>query len=90
MNDTDADVKRLAKLSRMIPGNINIIPFHRIDFKLNYPLDRYNKPENDNEIRVKLMEFIKKLKSHKIVVNLRTSSGEDINAACGQLAIKEM
>jgi 23S rRNA (adenine2503-C2)-methyltransferase len=33
LNDTDDDVKRLARISRMIPSNINIIPFHPIHFR---------------------------------------------------------
>ena len=29
LNDTDNDVKRIARLLRMVPSNLNIIPFHK-------------------------------------------------------------
>jgi adenine C2-methylase RlmN of 23S rRNA A2503 and tRNA A37 len=78
----------------MIPCNINIIPFHKIGFKLNEPLEKFNSKESEKNIdgnknslsNKKLFEFIEELKSQKVVVNLRASSGVDIFAACGQLA----
>lgn len=96
LNNTENDVKRLTKLSGMIPSNINIIPFHPISFKLNKPLDIFNKKKEaisspkdiDNFLsKNKLFDFIDKLRKNKVVVNLRSSSGVDINAACGQLAV---
>lgn len=90
LNDTDNDVRRLSKISRMVPSNINIIPFHPIDFKLRKPLDIFNRREKDiNKLlsNKKLFDFIARLKKEKVVVNLRSSSGVDINAACGQLAV---
>lgn len=88
LNDSEEDIKRLAKLSRMVPSNINIIPFHPIGVKLNKPLDIYNKANKDEIQNDKLIEFISGLKSLKIAVHLRSSSGVDINAACGQLALR--
>lgn len=90
INDTDNDVKRLKKLSSMVPSNINIIPFHPIDFKLNKPLDVFNSSSKDISkflSKDKLFDFIARLRNQKVVVNLRSSSGVDINAACGQLAV---
>ncbi|MBN8568717.1 MAG: 23S rRNA (adenine(2503)-C(2))-methyltransferase RlmN [Ignavibacteria bacterium] len=88
LNDTDDDVKRLARISRMIPSNINIIPFHPIHFELKTPLNIYNGSDIDISLsNKKLIEFIAKLKDEKVVVNLRSSAGVDINAACGQLSI---
>ncbi|HRI86172.1 MAG TPA: 23S rRNA (adenine(2503)-C(2))-methyltransferase RlmN [Ignavibacteria bacterium] len=89
LNDTDNDIKRLVKLTRMVPSSINIIPFHPIDFKLNRPLDIFNKDKDLNKLLLNknLFQFIEKLKRNKVTVNLRTSSGVDINAACGQLAV---
>lgn len=89
LNDTDSDVKRLQKISRMVPSNINIIPFHPIDFELNKPLDIFNEKKDINKLlsNQKLFDFIAELKKQKVVVNLRSSSGIDINAACGQLAV---
>lgn len=88
LNDTDDDVRRLAKISRMIPSNINIIPFHPINFELKTPLNIYNGSDMDISLsNKKLIEFIAKLRDEKVVVNLRSSAGVDINAACGQLSI---
>jgi len=88
VNDSDNDIKRLARLSRMVPSNINIIPFHPINFELKTPLDIYNGSDMDISLsNKKLIEFIAKLKNEKVVVNLRSSAGVDINAACGQLSI---
>lgn len=97
LNNTEHDIKRLEKLSKMIPCNINVIPFHPIGFELKKPLDKFNKDSkhsmlNSNDISLYnegINHFIAKLKSRKIVVNLRSSSGVDINAACGQLAVIE-
>ena len=49
------------------------------DYIEYFPLEEYiNKINN----------FTDTLRSFKVAVNLRTSSGVDINAACGQLAVK--
>ncbi|MDQ3193890.1 MAG: radical SAM protein, partial [Bacteroidota bacterium] len=89
LNDTENDVKRIAKISKMVPSNLNIIPFHPIEFELKKPLDIYNDKKDINNLLLnkKLNDFIARLKNEKVVVNLRTSSGVDINAACGQLAV---
>jgi 23S rRNA (adenine2503-C2)-methyltransferase len=89
LNDSDNDIKRLQKLSRMVPSNLNIIPFHPIDFELRKPLNVFNENKDTNKLlsNEKLFDFIAKLKNQKIVINVRSSSGVDINAACGQLAV---
>jgi 23S rRNA (adenine2503-C2)-methyltransferase len=97
LNDTANDENRLIKLSRMVPSNINIIPFHYVDFPLIEPLSSLNEKIYDKIIdgkekslsnSVNLYNFIENLRSEKVTVNLRTSSGLDIDAACGQLAVK--
>lgn len=96
INDTDEDIKRIAGLSKMIPCNINIIPFHPIGFRLNEPLQSLNNfSDNTNNLgiknslsNIKLFDFIEKLRAQKVIVNLRSSSGLDIYAACGQLAVR--
>jgi 23S rRNA (adenine2503-C2)-methyltransferase len=89
LNDTENDIKRLERLSKMIPSNINIIPFHPIHFELNKPLDIYNRKMDQGKTYTEknLTGFISKLKEKGVVVNLRSSSGVDIDAACGQLAV---
>jgi 23S rRNA (adenine2503-C2)-methyltransferase len=92
LNDKTIDIKRLSKLSGMLPCNFNLIPFHPINSSLNPPLDIYqkkglNENSKDNSLLINsLNSFITHLKNKKVVVNLRSSSGVDINAACGQLA----
>jgi len=89
LNDTENDIKRLSRIGKMVPSNINIIPFHPIEFELNKPLDIFNSKKDINKLlsNKKLFDFIARLKNNKVVVNLRSSSGVDINAACGQLSI---
>lgn len=91
LNDTDNDVKRIARLLRMVPSNLNIIPFHKIDFELQKPLDAFNNKQDTKKLlsNKKLFDFIDKLKNEKVIVNLRSSSGSDINAACGQLSVDQ-
>lgn len=91
LNDSENDINRLEKLSRMIPCNINVIPFHPISFKLADPLQSLNSL-SDKQISLSkksINHFIASLRLRKVVVNLRSSSGVDINAACGQLAVIE-
>lgn len=99
LNDSDNDIKRLSRLSKMIPSNINIIPFHPVDFALIEPLEKLNLnrhkyAESGKEksllISENLTQFMSKLRNQKVTVNLRSSSGIDINAACGQLAVRNI
>lgn len=87
LSDSEDDIKRLTKITRMFPCNINVIPFHPIDFELKSPLDRYNGTKFSLS-KKNLFDFISKLKRNGVTVNLRNSSGVDIYAACGQLAGK--
>lgn len=89
INDKPEDINRLEKLSRMVPSNINVIPFHPVKHQLNGLLKIYNKRENGENFSLlikKINNFIAELRNRKVVVHLRSSSGQDINAACGQLA----
>ena len=99
LNDTEYDINRLVKLSRMVPCNINIIPFHPVDFELTEPIKELNE-KNQEKINLskenslsnsnKIYNFTEILRSKKVAVNIRASSGVDINAACGQLAVKKI
>jgi 23S rRNA (adenine2503-C2)-methyltransferase len=40
-------------------------------------------------VKIKIEAFAEYLRSQGITTNLRRSRGKDIDAACGQLAIKE-
>lgn len=89
LNDTENDVKRLSKITKMFPCNINVIPFHPISFRLNEPLEKFN-GKDFSLSKNKIIDFINRLKKNGVTVNLRNSSGVDIYAACGQLAGKNL
>jgi 23S rRNA (adenine2503-C2)-methyltransferase len=83
-NDTEADVKRFVQLSKRIPCKVNIIPFHSIEFTHPSGFAASLKPTP----RVRAEAFADRLRKADITVMIRSSSGEDIKAACGQLAIQ--
>ncbi len=84
LNDRDEDVRRLVNLTRRIPSKINIIPFHPIDtaFPDGAPLALAPTP------RWRIEDFAEQLRGRRVTVMLRSSSGKDIDAACGQLAVR--
>ncbi|MGB4398838.1 MAG: 23S rRNA (adenine(2503)-C(2))-methyltransferase RlmN [Daejeonella sp.] len=76
-NDTLQDAAELVKFCRHIPCKVNIIEYNPItfaDFK-NTETDRTD-------------DFAAYLRKHNINTNIRRSRGKDIDAACGQLAVK--
>ncbi|TNE81042.1 MAG: 23S rRNA (adenine(2503)-C(2))-methyltransferase RlmN [Bacteroidetes bacterium] len=78
VNDTLDDAEELYQFWRKVPSKINIIEYNPIAFA-----DFINAKED------KLDAFIAYLEKKKVIVNVRRSRGKDIDAACGQLAIKE-
>jgi 23S rRNA (adenine2503-C2)-methyltransferase len=84
-NDTPEDVKRFVRLSRRIPCKVNMIPFHSISFTHPSGFAATLKPASRRTIE----RFADALRRADITVMVRSSSGEDINAACGQLAVRE-
>ena len=77
INDSTEDAVRLAHLIRGIDCKINIIPYNETD-------GQYKRPSNE------IIElFLKTLNKHRkgFRVLVRWSKGEDIKAACGQLAV---
>lgn len=84
-NDTEADVKSFIQLSKRIPCKVNIIPFHSIEFTHPKGMAATLKPTPKQRVE----EFAERLRKSDITVMIRTSSGEDIKAACGQLAVEE-
>ena len=79
LNDSDADVKKLARISRRFSSKINLIPFNDISFIADN-IDLL--PASEKEIAI----FAKKLYNEDVMVFTRKSQGSDIAAACGQLA----
>jgi 23S rRNA (adenine2503-C2)-methyltransferase len=84
-NDTAADVKLFVTLSRRIPCKVNLIPFHSIAFTHPSGFGASLHPTPAPRIEA----FADALRKSDITVMVRSSSGQDINAACGQLAVPE-
>lgn len=77
-NDELQDAKELAKFCKHVPCKVNIIEYNPIAFA-----DFINAQEDKTEI------FADYLRKQGIITNIRRSRGKDIDAACGQLAVKE-
>lgn len=77
-NDSLKDAEELYRFTRHLPCKVNIIEYNPIA-----EADFVNTKED------KLDKFAKYLENKGVVVNVRRSRGKDIDAACGQLAIKE-
>ena len=78
VNDTLEDARELWEFTKRVPSKVNIIEYNPIseaDF-VNTEADR-------------LDQFAAFLESKGVTVNVRRSRGKDIDAACGQLAIKQ-
>ncbi len=76
-NDSLDDAKALTEFTKISPCKINIINY-------NYTVGSDYKPSNPEQVEI----FAQFLLSKNLVVNIRQSKGEDINAACGQLVKK--
>ncbi|MGA1414052.1 MAG: 23S rRNA (adenine(2503)-C(2))-methyltransferase RlmN [Candidatus Kapaibacteriota bacterium] len=81
-NDSQDDVMRLSKLTRRVPSKVNVIPFHTIEFTAPEGISASLKPAPESTFHA----FIKSLRNQDVTVMIRSSSGLDIDAACGQLA----
>ena len=79
VNDKPQHARELARLLKDIPSKVNLIPFNP------FPESRYNcSPDNVIET------FRNILKQAGVVSTTRKTRGDDIDAACGQLAGKVM
>ncbi len=84
-NDTFEDAKRLAKILKRVPSRVNLIPFNDISFTGVSGLSQTLKSSS----KEKILEFGNQIKEFGGVVTIRDTFGTDIEAACGQLALKE-
>ncbi|MFA7420155.1 MAG: 23S rRNA (adenine(2503)-C(2))-methyltransferase RlmN [Melioribacteraceae bacterium] len=84
LNDRDEDVKELAKICSRLPSKINIIPFNSIKHMNPEGVSAELEPTPLYAIH----QFAEKLRKNDITVLIRETQGDDIAAACGQLAIK--
>ncbi len=84
-NDTEEDLRRLIAAARRIPSKVNIIPFHSIEFTHPSGFAETLRPSP----KEKMEKFVQRLRQANVTVMVRSSAGEDIEAACGQLAVQE-
>ncbi len=84
LNDRDEDVKELTKICSRLPSKINIIPFNSIKHMNPEGVSAELEPTPLYAIH----QFAEKLRKNDITVMIRETQGDDIAAACGQLAIK--
>jgi len=76
-NDSVKDAEQLVKFVQKVPAKVNIIEYNKVEGTA------FEKAENKT-----LHQFINVLVKNKVTVTVRKSRGEDIDAACGQLANK--
>jgi len=84
VNDSDKDINALVKLCSQMPSKINIIPFNSLQHMNPTGIAAELNPTPLKRIS----EFAQKLKEKDIIVMVRNTQGDDIAAACGQLAVK--
>jgi 23S rRNA (adenine2503-C2)-methyltransferase len=79
-NDSIQDADDLIKIYKQVPVHlVNIIEYN--------PIENANFIRPDKDATQKFMDY---LAAHRVNVRLRISRGKDIDAACGQLANKEL
>lgn len=78
VNDSPQDAHNLADVVAWAPSKVNIIMYNPVE---GLPFDRT--PEDD------LDRFIQVLVDRGVTVTVRRSRGQDIDAACGQLAVQD-
>ncbi len=77
LNDSPEHARELAKLMSHIKGKLNLIAYNPAEGAI------YKAPKYDD-----ILAFEKILWAKGITATLRKSKGQDIDAACGQLAVK--
>ena len=78
VNDKIEDIKALVKFCKKVPSKVNLIQYNSID-----------DPNFVQAPKSILDNYIQLLESNKIKATIRRSRGQDIDAACGQLANKD-
>ena len=78
VNDSLTDAKHLANLARKVAAKVNLIPYNTVE---GLPWSRPAVPAQES--------FLKILTDTKISATLRREKGHDIDAACGQLRLKQ-
>jgi len=77
INDSEKDIEALINFCKKAPCKVNLIQYNSID--------------DSNFVQASesvISEYVSRLEKNKISVTIRKSRGQDIDAACGQLANK--
>lgn len=77
-NDSPQDARELAQIARWVPSKVNIIMYNDV---AGVSLKRAREQRLD--------AFMQELVKNDVTATVRRSRGDDIDAGCGQLAIKE-
>jgi 23S rRNA (adenine2503-C2)-methyltransferase len=81
VNDRPEDIRKLIRFVHAVPSKVNVIPFHPIAFTHPEGLGASLHPSPRTDA------IVEQLRAANITVMVRGSAGEDIAAACGQLAV---
>lgn len=84
INDSEKDLNALVRLCSAIPSKVNVIPFNSLKHMNPAGFSATLEPTPPKRID----EFVQKLRDKNVTVIVRFTQGEDIAAACGQLAVK--
>jgi len=84
INDRDEDLNALVQLCSKIPSKVNVIPFNSLKHMDPAGYSAMLEPTPWKRID----EFCQGLRDKNVTVIVRYTQGEDIAAACGQLAVK--
>lgn len=84
INDRQDDLNALIRLCKSLPCKLNVIPYNSIHHMNPKGFAAELRPTT----KIKLDEFVNKLRENEVTVTVRYTQGEDIAAACGQLAYK--
>ena len=85
INDREDDFYALIKLCKSLPCKINVIPFNSLEHMNPKGFSAELRPSSPERIEA----FVQALRDKNIIVTVRYTAGDDIAAACGQLAITE-
>jgi len=77
VNDRPEDAERLARIARDLRAKVNLIPYSPVPGLL------FERPGDED-----LSAFVRRLEVRGQEATLRDSKGSDIQAACGQLALR--
>ena len=77
INDSEKDIEALINFCKKAPSKVNLIQYNSIDDS--------NFVQSSESV---ISEYVTRLEKNKISVTIRKSRGQDIDAACGQLANK--